>query len=204
MKDKIMFVLGIVYISLGILNLFNAVYYQHQSDMIWFCSIGLLLIGIGLFARNKELIQSQVYILFIPNLIWTIDFLSYLFRGHSLFGMIDYFFIPGPYLPKLVSLQHVFTLPLIIFLLYNNKFTKNKIWIISYAEWLAVFILARAFTSPEENINYVYHFGGQLSGIQIPNNIYPVAWIIVGFIMIYATHLLIVKLSEVTKKPSRR
>ena len=87
-----LFVLGVIYISLGILAFYNAIKYTEIAGVLWFSYVAFFLIGIGLLTRNSYLIASQLNIILIPYIIWNIDFFYILLTGNSLWGITNYFF----------------------------------------------------------------------------------------------------------------
>ncbi len=183
-------VLGVIYILISLLAYFNVFYYQRPESIFWFCYIGILIIGIGMLIKNSDLIKSQLYILTIPNIVWTIDFLSYLAGGDSFFGIAEYFFLAGPLLPKIVTLQHLITIPASIYVFYHLKLRKNKIWLASITQLALIFFVTKALTSNEANINCVYKACGNLP-FQFSDGIYPLMWLILGILMVFITRVLL-------------
>lgn len=181
--------LGVIYIALGILAIFNSFYFDNQANIFWFCYLGVFLIGVGMIANKEKLVRSQLYILIIPDIVWIVDFLSYYFiGGNTLLGIVDYIFIAGPLLPKLVSLQHIVTVPLGLYLARAMDFKKDWIWLVSVAQLAVFFVLTRLFTSAEENINCAWRVCGDV----IPEvSLYPLWWFALGTIMIFLTKLMV-------------
>ena len=77
--------------------------------------------------------------------------------GNELFGIATYFLIPGPILGKIVTSQHLFTLPLSIFALYLIKIKRKDAWKFSFVELAIVFFVTILITSEKYNINCVYN-----------------------------------------------
>jgi len=187
---------GILFVVLGIIAIFNSFYYEEPYNMLWLCYSSLLLIGIGVILRDSRIVKSQIYILFIPDIIWLLSFFSYILtNGNPFIKTVNYLFLPGPILPKLVSLQHILTIPLVIVL--SCKFTNNrgKIWIVSFIQLIIFFLIARIFTSPDKDINCAYNF----CATQIFNFhpiVFLIIWVVGAFLMVYLSKLIIDKLYQ--------
>ena len=146
--------------------------------------------GIGILTRNDLLILSQFNILAIPLLIWVIDFFYIYFFGNSLLGITDYFFIEGPLIGKIISSQHLFTIPLILYTLYLLKIKTRKAHIVSFIEVTLIFLFSRLFSNFDENINCVFK-----PCMNLPYfHYYPLVWFIVLFIMVYFTNYIMINL----------
>ena len=103
----------------------------------------------------------------------------------------DYWFLAGPILPKLISLQHIITIPLSLYILYLLKPNIKNTWKYTILELLIIFILTILLTNPQENINCV--FESCVSFITITKG-YFLAWFTLTFIMAYTTNYLLMKL----------
>jgi len=187
--------LGLGYIAISVLAYYNVLLSNQPGDIFWFCYMSIFLIGIGMLGYNSSLIKSQLYIIMIPNLVWVLDFISYFVLGHTLFGIVDYFFIPGKILEKIISLQHIFTVPLALFVLFHLKKSPRKIWLVSCFQIAFIFIISR-FLSGGENVNCVYHFCGRAA---IP--MYELSWFIAFFVMIALADIIFSGLSKAFQRP---
>ncbi len=178
--------LGILYIVLSFLSFFHAVYYYQPEAIFWFCYAGLGIIGLGLLFNNATLVKSQLCILFIPDLIWTLDFVMYLVTGASLLGTADYVFLPGLIWPKLVTLQHIITIPVALFLFPRMKQEKHA-WLIGWVQMILVFVITRIVTSYESNVNCAYRLCGQYT-VPWTSIEYLMLWMIVTLVMVYVAY----------------
>jgi len=186
-------IFGILYLVLSGLAFFNAVYYQTPYNFFWFCYAGMFIIGLGILFKNSALIKSQLYILFIPDAIWIVDFISYIATGgNSFFGITNYFFLPAPLLSKIVTLQHLFTVPIALYYAYKVKSESKYVFLVSYLQLFLVFFFTRVFTTVEQNINCAYTFCGDLS-FSVSPYLYLIIWFIGGIVMIYLSYIIIDK-----------
>ena len=194
MKDKTKNIfltgIGIIYIILGIIVSYNAIKYTETAGILWFSYVAFFLIGFGILTRNSYLIASQLTIILIPYIVWNIDFFYVLITSNSLWGITDYFFSPNPALFRLITLQHIFTIPISLFSIYLIKLKRRDFWKFSFAQIITFFFIIRVISTREENVNCVFEnclpFGIQI----VP---YEVTWFISYIIMIFLTTLFLNK-----------
>jgi hypothetical protein len=189
--DKIFFI-GLIFLFFGISAIVNTLLHLDEglAPILWFSYIGLILLSIGCFARNSSLIASQLCIIFVPYLIWNVDFISYLFFGSSIWGTVDYIFATGDLFGKIISLQHVFNIPLSLYSIYLLGLRIKDFWKISIFEISMLFFVSRLFTNYEQNVNCVYHNCATFDfGIW-----YPLQWFLAYAVMIGLTRLILVRL----------
>jgi len=189
-KNIILNLIGILYIILGVGAIINTIYIElGLAPILWLCYIGVILIGIGFLMKNYLLVLSQLNILAIPLLFWNIDFYSILLTGNSLFGITEYFFISGPLIGKIISSQHLFTIPLAIYTIYLIKIKSNA-WLISFFQITIVFFITRLISSPDQNINCVFK---SCMNIQF-TGFYPLIWFIGFFVIIFVTNFILMNI----------
>ena len=186
--NVILSMLGILLILISIAAFFNVFYLSSAYDpygIFWVCFSAVPIVGIGVLLKKTSILKSQLYILAIPDLIWTVDFISYIANGKSLFGIVDYFFIESLIIPRMVTLHHLIIVPVIFYATLVLDHKKENSWKISIVQLTLIFFLTRIFTSSEVNINCVYDFCGRFS-LNIPY-IYPILWFSGAFFMVYMT-----------------
>lgn len=206
-KKIILNFMGIIFLILGISAIINTIYHEKigLAPIIWLCYIGIILISLAVLTRNSLLLLSQINILAIPLITWNIDFYSILIFNKSLFNIADYFFIAGPIIGKIITSQHLFTIPLSIYALYlmktdksyEWKIHKDYAWIISFLQVSLIFFITRIISNEEKNINCVFK-----SCIKVQFGYYPLVWFSIFFIIIFITNLIIINLIFLKKKPS--
>ncbi len=194
MKDKtkniFLTVIGIIYIVLGIIVSYNAIKYIETAGILWFSYIAFFLIGFGILTRNSYLIASQLTIILIPYIVWNIDFFYILITSNSLWGITDYFFSPNPTLFRLITLQHIFTIPISLFSIYLIKLKRRDFWKFSFAQIIIFFFIIRVVSTREENINCVFE---NCFPLQILDTFYPLSWFLSYIVMISLTTLFLNK-----------
>lgn len=197
-SNAILNLLGVFFIALSITSYANSIADGYSGQILWFCYFFLMLIGIGILLKNTSLILIQLNIMTIPLLIWAADFFFVLLTKGELFGLTNYFFIPGPVLGKIVTAQHLFTLPLTFFAMYLIKIKKKDVWKFSFVEMAFIFILTRVLTSEQYNINCVFRNCMKFS--TGPAWVYPILWFLVALILVFVTNYLIIRIKFLKAK----
>lgn len=201
MAKRTLTFLGILFLSFGIIAFINALVYYNASLLFWICYSSLVIIGIGMLTKRTALIKSQLYILAIPDAVWALDFAFVIITGSSLFGIVDYFFMPGALIPKIVSLQHLFAIPALFYALMILPAKKEHSWTLSMFQIILMYGLTRAFTPAALNINCVYRICGQTDAA---GPWYGAAWIGSSLLMIYLSRTLFKTLHPLIKRQSAR
>lgn len=155
-KYPIMTFFGILFILLGVLAVLIGLWVGNYDQVFWYCYFALVIIGIGLLKKNSFIILSQLNVLVIPSVIWNLDFFYRLLTQQSLFGITDYFFEEGLLIGKIVSLQHIFTVPICIYLVYKLKVNRKDTWKASIISSFLILLASRILTDRASNINCVY------------------------------------------------
>lgn len=181
---------GTIFIILGIIAYYNGLKHSGITGVLWFSYTALFLIGIGIVRKNPSLIASQVNIILIPYIFWNIDFFYVLITSESLFGITNYFFQQRPLLSQIITLQHLFIIPISFFALYKYKLKDKGFWKISLLEIVVLFFLIRILEA-SENINCVFESCIPLQISIIP---YPVAWFLFCTTFILLTNYFLSKM----------
>lgn len=172
-NSRVVEVIGIVLVVIGAMSFFNSVFILNNSGQVfWFCYSALFLSGIGILRKDGVMVVSQLNILLIPLIIWNIDFFYFIIVGRPLLGITNYFFVSGLSLGKVLTLQHVITIPLTLFCLYLIKVMERCAWKLSLIQIFIFYFLSLLLTDPLQNVNCVFRFCGQISPIPL----YPLAW----------------------------
>jgi len=191
-KRGIVYFIGVLLLVFGIGAIANTIIYIDEglAPILWFSYIGLIVLAIGCFKRDGSLIASQLCILTIPYIIWNIDFFAYLFSGASVWGTADYIFADGALFGKIISLQHIFNIPLSLLALGLIGLKRRDFWKISVVEIVILFFVSRWATTPEQNVNCVYHNCASFD-LGLP---YVFEWFAAYAVMIGLTSWVLVKL----------
>jgi len=189
-KHKLIFldILGGFFLIWGIIAIANSMYMQNPTQILYMCYLGLVLIGIGILTKRSFIIMSQIYILAIPLIIWDIDFLYWLIFNKPLWGITDYFFVENSFnIGKIISLQHLFTVPVAAYAAKLIGIKRKDAWKWSFVQIILVFIAVSLLSSRETNINCI--FDPCLNIVMgLP---YRITWFIVIFSMTFISALII-------------
>jgi hypothetical protein len=187
-KADILNALGLVFLFWGISAISFSIYNQNNSQILNMCYFSLLIIGAGILFKKSSMIMSQIYILAIPLLIWNIDFLHWLIFQHPLFGITDYFFIGGySLIGKIISLQHIFTIPLAIYAMKQIKIKRKDAWKWSFIQLTIIYFPVKLFSNPDMNINCVFNPCINIS-FGLP---YELVWFSIAFSMTFVSSIII-------------
>ena len=189
--DKALPLVGLLFLIWGVSALILGINDANPSIIFWLCYSSLILIGISILKKDSYLLVSQLNILTLPMILWTIDFVFYLLNGHSIFGIVDYFFQDSPNLAKIISLQHIFTLPLSFYALHKLKVKTNNSWMASFFQMIIIFILGRTYSSVAANVNCVYE---PCVNLTLDAQAYYILWFLVSFIVVIGTNQIINKI----------
>ncbi len=175
-------IIGGLILLFGIGAIVNSVYQNYTEGILWFCYLGLILLGIGILIKSSLLIISQLNILAIPLIVWSIDFSYYFLTKKSLLGITDYFFTNRNIFSQIISLQHILTIILIICIFRSIGRNKNA-WKLSIIQITLIYVLTKIFTSPSATINCVYR-----SCLSFSLKPYNLIWFAFFFLMIFLTN----------------
>ena len=198
-KSAVLNFLGIFFLAIGLLAMANSFIRRDPFQVLYFCYIGLVLIGVGTLTRKSYIIMSQVYILAIPLIIWGIDFLHYLIFRSPLWGITDYFFQNLHFLPdRLITLQHLFTIPLAIYAASLIGVKRKDAWEWSIVQITILYFVIFLFSPPQLNINCV--FTSCVNFISISSaGLYSFLWFLAAISMILISAFTINKLPFLNK-----
>lgn len=197
MKKRILInFIGVIFLVLGIGAVVNTIYRNTIYDVglapvLWFCYIGMILLGIGVLRKDSYLVMTQFNIIAIPLLVWNFDFYYRVFAGNSLLGVVDYYFTPGPLIGKIISSQHLFTIPLVLLVIYLLGVKRNDAWKMSFFEMTVIFVVTRFATTVEENVNCVFKNCANFDFGFLP---YWIEWFLAMFFLVFVTNWLTVRL----------
>lgn len=117
--------IGYFFILFWAVDVVVTLLYTDAVNLMYLCRIVLLLTGIGLLRRNWKLVSMQFVLVATYQLWWMLDLLLYLAFGFGLSGNSLYLFEEGrPFIRNLLSLSHVFFVPLTLYcILRIRKFS---------------------------------------------------------------------------------
>lgn len=123
------------------------------QNFLFFCDIGNLLIGVGLWLESSLIFSWVACGLLLFQSLYTIDLTSALLTGHHLIGGTEYMFDPHLSLfIRLLSLFHIVTPPLLLWAIWRMGYDPRGWKLQTLTAWIAVPI--SYFWHPEQDVNW--------------------------------------------------
>lgn len=190
-KNTILNLIGYLFLIWGLAAIIDNIFKANTgiAPVLWMSYICLIVLSIGILKKDSSLVASQVAIIGIPYILWNIDFFYQLLTKSSLFGLTDYFFTKGKIIGKIISIQHIFNLPLSIYSIYLIKLKRKDFWKISLFQISIVFLISRIATNYNQNVNCVYRNCANFS-FGLPHIL---EWFLANMIMISVTSYILIK-----------
>lgn len=131
-------------------------HYYGPQNFLWLSDIGLFLTCLALWF-NLPLCMSMAAVgVMILELIWCVGFFSELVFNFHVITLADYMFNPSyPLALRAISLFHVVTPAIWFIYLKQFGYKRQAIYYFIVVYWCDL-ALAYFFTSPSENINWVF------------------------------------------------
>lgn len=183
-------IIGIFFIVIVLATYINLFFNNETNRFFWYCYIGLIIMAIAM-RKNSFLLVTQMNILLLPTIMWTLDFIWFILTGNYILGISSPFFTYYSITQKLLSLEHIVIPIFSILALYIIKIDERKIklsLIVSLIELYIIFFITRLISNPIENLNCVYQ---TCLNFNFPFY-YPISWslimvpsTIIGFLIIW-------------------
>lgn len=165
---------------------------QHgPANFLWFSDIALLVMLVALWKESRFLTSMMAVGVLIPEIGWNLDFLAGLILGSSPIGIAAYMFDPQMplYLRGLSGFHYVLP-PLIVWMIYRLGYAPRA-WLAQTALAWAVLPLSRLFSTPEQNVNWVYGIG-ETRQTWMPDPMYVLLLMVLfPLVFHYPTHLVL-------------
>jgi hypothetical protein len=160
------------------------------QNFLYFCDIGNILIGVGLWLESALIVSWVGCGVLLFQCLYTIDLLGTLFTGHHLIGGTEYMFDPHLSLAvRLLSLFHVVTPALVLWLIYRLGYDPRGWKLQSVMTWIVVPV--NYFWRPEQNVNWARGLFYREQHV-VPGVVYLVAYlVVVTFFVYWPTHRLL-------------
>jgi hypothetical protein len=160
------------------------------QNFLYFCDIGNILIGIGLWLESPLIFSWTACGLLLFQTLFTIDLAGALLTHRHIIGGTEYMFDPGlPLFVRLLSLFHVVTPPLLLWTIWKLGYGARGWKLQTLMTWMVVPI--NYFWRPELDVNWargLFFHEQQM----IPGWIYLLTYLIVVPLIVYwPTHLLL-------------
>lgn len=163
-------------------------------NFLWFSDIALFVALVALWFESGLLASMMAIAVVVLEVAWNIDFFVRLVTGANLIGLSDYMFDAKINLAiRALSLFHLILPPLLIWMVYRLGYDSRALAAQTILAWI-VLPLCRLLSTPTENVNWVYGFGGKPQTL-LPAPLY-IALLMAGFpLLIYVpSHFLLKKM----------
>ncbi len=158
------------------------------QNFLFFCDIGNVLIGVGLWMEGPLLFSWAASGLLLFQTLYAIDLAGALALGRHVVGGTEYMFDPGlPLLIRFLSLFHVVTPPLLLWAIWRLGYDPRGWKLQTLMTWIVVPI--NYFWRPEMDVNWArgLFFHEQHA---VPGLVYLLAYLIAVPLCVYfPTHL---------------
>jgi hypothetical protein len=125
-------------------------------NFLWFSDIALFGTVLALWLESPLLTSAMALAVLLPELLWTISWLSGLIFGRPITSVADYMFDPAEHwYMKALSLFHVHMLVVLVWLLWRLGYDDRALPAQVLLAWV-VFPLSYVLTAPRDNINRVF------------------------------------------------
>jgi hypothetical protein len=160
------------------------------QNFLYFCDLGNILIGVGLWLESALIFSWVGCGVLLFQSLYTIDLLGTVVTGHHLIGGTEYMFDPHLSLAvRLLSLFHVVTPPLVLWLIHRLGYDSRGWKLQSVMTWIVVPV--NYFWRPEQNVNWARGLFYREQHV-VPGIVYLLGYlVIVTFLVYWPTHLLL-------------
>ena len=136
----------IVFVKLGV-----------PQYILWFCNHQSFVYAIAIWKRNPRWITAELNLGMIPQILWGIDYLGYIFTGKFIWGITQYMFVENYAASTYyISLQHFVLAPMALYALYKIGKPTMRDWKLTMVHIIVMVVLIFSLTSAEYNVNCVY------------------------------------------------
>jgi hypothetical protein len=124
------------------------------QNFLFFCDLGNLLIGIGLWLESPLIFSWVACGVLVFQTVYTVELVGALFARHHSFGGVGYMFDPHlPLTVRLLSLFHVVTPPLLLWVIWRVGYDSRGWKLQTLMTW--VVIPVNYFWRPQYDVNWV-------------------------------------------------
>ena len=189
--------LGLLFLLIGITPAITWLIFDRPHYIVWFSNHTFIILGLALLFRSQFWVFAELCLGAIPELTWSIDFLSRVFTGEHVWGFTSYMFKNGVFdWLHIYSFQHLLFVPAALYAMHLLGGPKRGAWIGSIIHgaimWKASFMFSSEF-----NLNCVYY----KCLFDLPN--YQSSWpilILIHILVIYLLVALFWRKKETSKK----
>lgn len=155
-RNPVLFALGIFCLVFWIADLVNIVFFIHKpAYLLWYSTSGLLLTAVALLLRSRRLISILFCALFVPEAMWSIDFLGKIIFDRHVFGLTSYMFAFSKK-DFVMSLYHLFLPPILLVAVSQTRTVYRYSWLFAGFYTVALTVLTLFLVAQNEPVNCVH------------------------------------------------
>ena len=161
------------------------------ANFLWFSDIALILSVPALWFESSLIASTMALAVLLPDGLWIVSYLTQLVTGRRVIGLSDYMFDrTKPRWLRAISLFHLWLPLLLLWMVVELGYAQDALIAMTLLCW-GVVLICFFFTDPDENINWVFGFGGRRQTRWRPRT--QLALTMLGFpVLVYVpTHLLL-------------
>jgi hypothetical protein len=160
------------------------------QNFLFFCDLGNILITVGLWLESSLIFSWQACGLLLFQTLFIIDLAGAMVSGRHLIGGTEYMFDPHIALAiRLLSLFHVVTPPLILWVIWRLGYDRRGWKLQTLTTWIV--IPTNYFWRPRYDVNWARGLGFHEQHV-VPGFLYVLTYLtVVPAAVYYPTHLLL-------------
>jgi hypothetical protein len=194
-KNRIIHSLGWFFLVLGTITAGWYALFSKWQYAFWFCNHAMIITGIAILKKNNYLLTAMLNWSLLPVSAWIIDFLSRLLFGIHPLGITEYMFF-GNWWARLLSLQHLITVPLMLYALWLVGRPDKKAWAGTTIHGIILWMISYFLITPDYNVNCVHQ---ACTTILQTLPAYQLLWPIIAFVMFFGTNWVLVRIFQSPK-----
>ncbi len=154
MDKRVIF--GWICLLIGLTPALTFLFLGNAQYIVWFSNHTFIILGLALLFRSPFWAFAELCLGFLPELVWSADFLAKLLTGNYIWGFTSYMFTTSGFnWMHLYSIQHILFVPAAIYAIYLLGGPVVHAWVGSIIHGIVMWSIS--FTLPEYNINCVYY-----------------------------------------------
>jgi hypothetical protein len=147
----------------------------------------MIIAGIAILKRNRFWTTATLNWSLVPVSMWVIDFAGKLLFDTHVLGITEYMFV-GPWWGRILSLQHLFTVPLLLYALHLLDSADERAWLGTAVHGAALWLISYFIITPDYNVNCVY----EACQSWLQSEYYVALWPLIAVALFYLTNAFLV------------
>lgn len=154
-KNSILNLLGWFLIILGMVRIFQLIFFGEPIHIFWLCNHVILIMGVAILFRSSFWLIAEFSFLFLGQVVWVVGVLIYVFFGIMIPGSSTYLLYDFSFLNLISLAVHFLTLPVGAFAIYLIGRREKFAWAGGLIHALVLVPFALYF-GRDYNLNCIY------------------------------------------------